>query len=957
MPEGRVRVHAGALATSVAPQSDHLPVRRCFLGWGRALPALVAERMAADWTGDGPLDLASLLVVVPTRQAGRRLREALAEQAAARQQAVFPPRVLTPDALVAHGLPAEVAATRIETILAWTAVLREIALEDFREVFPVDPPERTAAWALQLAGQLARLQGALGEGGLRIADVVARGGEFPETARWRELGELERLYDRELAAIGRRDERALRIAAARQPVLPAGVEKIVVVATPDPLPLAVQVWAEHARTVPLEFWIYAPDAESGNFDTGGRPLTASWERRAIALPEFGRRVQLCANPTAQAEHIVTTAQHYRRAEGLLAVGVADAEILPLAENALARAEIAAFNPEGRPRARDGLHALLVALAELVAKGSFEVGATVLRCPDVLAWLEARAGARGEGFSAAMLLKQMDELRANHLPPTLAAARAYAQAFPAVAAGLAALSELRAVLTTGTFPENAAKALGLIFAGRRIEADAALAESAAVWTEILRETGRALDAWRGAGLTPGEQWSVALGAFAAEVRTVARPAGALDLLGWLELLWEDAPHLIVAGVNDGCVPEAIVGDVFLPEGLRMRLGLKTNAERLARDAYLLTALAAWRHGAAGRLEVLLGKTSDAGDPRRPSRLLLRCADVELPGRVAQLFREVESGRPSLPWTRAWQVRPRAVPAPERVSVTALRDWLACPFRFYLKHALRMERVEPAKDELDARDFGTLVHHALQQLGESEELRDCADAAVLREFLLDRFERVARLRFGAELTLPLVVQLESGRQRLRATAEVEAKERAEGWRPLRVEWKFAFPLGGLTVSGKIDRIDRHIDGRVRVLDYKTSDTAVSPEKAHWRSVRDEDHRRPEWLRCTDTQGKARAWTDLQLPMYLRAVAAEWGDAVACGYFNLPKASGETAVIMWSDYSREIQAAAERCAAGVAAAVVAGEFWPPAELAGRDAELDEFAELFHQGAAVSVAREAKA
>ena len=354
---------------------------------------------------------------------------------------------------------------------------------------------------------------------------------------------------------------------------------------------------------------------------------------------------------------------------------------------------------------------------------------------------------------------------------------------------------------------------------------------------------------------------------------------------------------------------------------------------------------------GRLEVLLGKTSNAGDPRRPSRLLLRCADEALPGRVAQLFRDVPAARPALPWARAWRLRPRAAAPPTKVSVTALRDWLACPFRFYLRHALRMERVDPAKDELDARDFGTLVHHALQQLGENADLADCADAARLREFLLERFERVARLRYGAELTLPLVVQLESARQRLRATAEVEARERAAGWRTVKVEWKFSFPLGGLTISGKIDRVDRHADGRVRVLDYKTGDTAGAPEKAHGRAVRDGDGVRPEWMHWVDAAGKARVWTDLQLPMYLRAVAAEWGDAVGCGYFNLPKAAGETAVTLWADYSRDLQAAAERCAAGVAAAVAAGEFWPPRELAGREAEWDEFAELFHQGAAASV------
>lgn len=957
----RRRVHAGAIMAD--PTSDNFSVRRHFLGWERPLPVVAVAWLTEGWRGDGPLDLSNLLVIVPTRQSGRRLREALAERAFAEGQAVFPPRVMTPDGLVAHGLPTG-AATRIETLLAWAEVLRAIALGDFREVFPVDPPVRNAAWALQLAAQMVRLQGALGEGGLRIADVVVRAGDdIPERGRWRELAELERRYDDALAAIDRRDERAVRIAAADQPALPVGVERVIVLATPDPLPLALRVLAAHAAAgvesggsgVRVDVAVYAPEEEKGNFDTWGRPKAESWEKRAITLPEFERRVQLCANPSAQAERIVAVARSYENAEGMLAVGVADAAVLPLAENALARAGIAAFNPEGRTRARDGLYALLALLAEWAETPNFETGAAVLRCPDVLEWLSTRARERGEPFSPAKLLKQIDELRANHLPPTLAAARAYVGGFPAVAVGLAALSELRATLTTGLFPENAAKALAMIFAARRIDTDATVAESAMVWTETLRETGRALEAWGGAELTLSEKWSVALGAFAAEVRTAERPAGALDLLGWLELLWEDAPHLVVAGANDGCVPEAIVGDVFLPEALRVRLGLKTNAERFARDAYLLTALAAWRHGTAGRLEVLLGKTSEAGDPQRPSRLLLRCADEALPARVAQLFREVEPARPSLPWTRAWQVRPRQVPPPGKVSVTALRDWLACPFRFYLKHALRMDRVEPAKDELDARDFGTFVHHALQQLGESEELRDCTDAARLREFLLERFERVARLRYGAELTLPLVVQLESARQRLRATAEVEARERADGWRTVQVEWKFSFPLGGLTISGKIDRIDRHADGRMRVLDYKTSDTAVAPEKAHWRTVRPEDETRPDWRCCTEADGKARAWTDLQLPLYLRAVAAEWGDAVGCGYFNLPKAAGETAVIMWADYSRELQAAAERCAEGVAAAVVAGEFWPPQELAGRNAEQDEFAELFHQGAAASVAWEA--
>ncbi len=182
-------------------------------------------------------------------------------------------------------------------------------------------------------------------------------------------------------------------------------------------------------------------------------------------------------------------------------------------------------------------------------------------------------------------------------------------------------------------------------------------------------------------------------------------------------------------------------------------------------------------------------------------------------------------------------------------------------------------------------------------------------------------------------------------------MEARERADGWRTERVEWKFSCPLGGLALSGKIDRIDRHTDGRVRVLDYKTGDAASPPAEDHLRPPRAADDGRPGWLRVNDDAGKARVWINLQLPLYLRAVAAEWGDAVTGGYFNLPKAAGATAVVPWDGYSRELQAAAEHCAEQAARAVAAGIFWPPVELTGRAAEWDDFAELFHDGAAASV------
>ena len=922
-----------------------MTTRLQLLPWDRPLLPQAVDLLAAGWTGDGPLDLSDLMIIVPTRQSGRRLREALAARAATRDQAVFPPRVVLPETLATLGTPDAGVASRLDGQLAWIEVLRRVSLDEFRAVFPVDPPGRDFSWARRLAVQLLQLQATLAEAGLRMAGVgPAAGRDFPEGLRWSQLAVLEQRYDEALAARELRDVQAVKLAQAAAPALPPGIKRIILLATPDPLPLATVILARHARQVPVAVMVCGPADETVEalFDEWGRPRTGAWTQRVMDWPDFEARVRLCPDAAAQADQLVAIARGYQAPDRVLALGVADPEVLAPLEAGLGRAGVPVFNPEGRTRRGDGLHALLTLLAEFARDDSFATAAALLRGSDVLEWL---AGQSGPEFSTARLLAELDDLHATHLPPTLAVAREHAARFPAAARALEALDGLRQGLVRGGFPANASAVLRTLFAARPVEAGSPLAESAAAWLEVTGEMERACKVFP--GLAPAEKWELALEVFAAGKYTADKPAGALELNGWLELLWEDAPHLAVAGMNDGCVPDAIVGDAFLPESLRGRLGLKTNAMRFARDAYLLAALVAARQG-RGRLDVLLGKVSTAGDPLRPSRLLLHCPDAGLPRRIAFLFRPVRTAQASLPWTRAWLLRPREAAPPARVSVTALRDYLACPFRFYLQHVLRMEAIDLAKTELDALDFGTLMHAALQVLGEDGKLRACHDERVLRDALLGGFERTVRARHGDRLVLPLVVQFESARQRLRKAAQVQAAECAAGWHIERVEWGFEFPLGGLLVRGKIDRIDRHADGRVRVIDYKTSDSPVTPAGAHLGPVRAGDVG-PAWARVM-CNGRERVWRDLQLPLYRRAVAAEFGAAAGCGYFNLPKAAGETAVSLWADFPAELQQAAETCATEAARAVAAGKFWPPAEREGRDDA--EWAALLQHGAAASVA-----
>jgi ATP-dependent helicase/nuclease subunit B len=979
-------VHAFAVETAAN-------VRRHFLRWDRPLLPQAVGFLADGWRGDAPLDLSSLLVVVPTRQAGRRLREAIAAFASEKGQAAFPPRVVSPEGIAALGLGPEVAS-RIESLLTWADVVRGVDLDQYRSVFPVDPPARNFNWALRVAQDFSRLQATLAEGGLQFADVPPKAGhDFNEAERWRQLGELERLQAEKLARLGRRDLQAAKIQMARASAPLPGIRDVVLIATPDPLPLALNALTSHARVHPVNVLVFAPPAEQAAFDSWGRPRPEEWEHRELALHDFEQRVHLCADPSAQALRIAELAQHYRTPEGRLAVGIADAEVVAPLETELSRAELAVFNPEGRPRHRGALAQLLAALAGLAREPSFEAVETLARCPDILKFLQARLGA---AFSAARWLADLDQLRARHLPADLGAALRHAErrgeylkqstvletgggegggreraqdasGLPGtLLSGLRAIQELRDLLTSRDFAAATADALSIIFADRRLELsrepDIRFEEEATAWSEVLRECAAA--AANFGELNAGEWWDLALRLFGAEMCTDEKPAGAIELQGWLELLWEDAPHLVVAGLNDGRVPEAVVGDSFLPESLRERLGLKTNAARFARDAYILQAIAASRQTMPtpssrpgqqekSRLDLLIGKRSAIGDPLRPSRLLLRCADTVLPQRIAFLFREPARVDPYFSWTRSWKLRPSQRSAPERIAVTAVRNYLQCPFRFYLRHVLRMEPVDAAKNELDARDFGTLCHAALEKMAGAPALRDCTDAHVLREALQQEYEHQIRIRYGENLALPLLIQLESGRQRLAKAAEVQARECAAGWLVEQVEWKFTLQISGLQISGKIDRIDRHREtGALRVLDYKTADTAANPATTHLRPLRPGEVV-AEWARF-DLETKPRVWADLQLPLYLQALAASGmvssGQAFYAGYFNLPKAVGETGLAVWEPYTVELHAAALACASGACTAIRAGEFWPPNETVRSD--YDDFESLFHHGAAASIA-----
>jgi ATP-dependent helicase/nuclease subunit B len=331
-------------------------------------------------------------------------------------------------------------------------------------------------------------------------------------------------------------------------------------------------------------------------------------------------------------------------------------------------------------------------------------------------------------------------------------------------------------------------------------------------------------------------------------------------------------------------------------------------------------------AGAGIHFVVGKVSSSNDPMRPSRLLFLCPDDILAPRVERLFHELPAARAAAVTPQRWHLTPPPGPLPKHLSATALRDYLACPFRFYLKWVLRMEQVDDRARELNPMQFGILCHEALEALGRCDELADNSNEEDLAAFLDATVTRRVARWFGRQVPVAVQVQIESARQRLRWAARVEAAERARGWRIISVESDLGTrsddSVGRFPLRGRIDRLDQHREGAYRVLDYKTREKSTSPAKSHLRNVRPDT---PEWQRV-EHDDKEYEWVDLQLPLYAHFTGKALKTPISAGIFELPGAVTQTAVTIFDELTPQLVGRAMECAEAAANAIADWQFWPP-------------------------------
>ncbi len=913
------------------------------MGWDQPGLYQAVQWLRTRFTAPGTWDLSTVLIVVPAARAGRRLTELLADQA--QGQLLVPPTIITPGDLPEHlYTPAQPIADELTALLARWHSLRQAPSEVVHTVFPQPPPREDLPGWLALAQELARLSDDLAADAWTVraagAELAKKVIDFLDGPRWQALADLEDRYMEVLAGQGLISRHQARLAAIEAGAC-ASDRHILLLATVDLTRVARRMLDQLAG--PLTALIHAPQTQAAAFDDLGCLAVDHWQERPIHVDP--RRVHVVDRPRDQAAGVVTCLEQIQRETNSLAVdqitiGLGDDALAPAVERALQLAQQPTRSAVGRLLNHSRPMLALDALATFLATDRFEALAGLLRHPDIVAFLErctsessagnSRVGRRNEAADAprpAPLAEQWDTLLDRYLSDHLQGRWAgtwldqspVAQALKRACDALAALAPADAhqLQPIGHWSQPIADILEALYGNRPLNradpADAVLIHTFTQLTAALAEQSRLDPA---AASTPlvdlAQAISLTLARLGGQQIPPLAGAAAIELLGWLELPLDDAPVLIITSVNEGAIPQSVNADAFLPDHARQVLGLLDNRRRLARDK---AALAAILHSRP-HVHLITGRRGADDEPLLPSRLLLAAAVDRRVDHLQAFYSDRPApGAPLLltPGRDRFYVPPVRPPAKPitRLRVTAFRDYLACPYRFYLRHILGLRVLDDGAAEMDALAFGNLAHEVFQRFG-CGEARDWTDAAALAGYLSDCLDQIAHARYGRQPVAAVLLQIEQLRQRLAALARVEAADRADGWRimPEHIEQELQATLEvdgqPFTLKGRIDRIDRHEGtGQYRVLDYKTSDTAKTPEHNH----RNQDQ-----------------WTDLQLPLYATLLKQSGiHGPVILGYVQLPKDLDAVGVAP-ADWTSDDLAGAEEEARRVIRNIRAGVFWPP-------------------------------
>lgn len=657
--------------------------------------------------------------------------------------------------------------------------------------------------------------------------------------------------------------------------------------------------------------IQADEEEKDYFDAYGQPLRSYWLSHRIDFTG----IQLLPAQTVRDEAVMVASTCRSIAEKqkeLPVICTADPARQIQFATTLKEYGLAAHYTEGLQMKRSSLALFLKALA---AAGSddWTSFSPLLRFPFIAAWYENLTGTE----SAFQALREADKYYSEHLPFLM---KELNESAPAIVKSVKAhfdpvFSETHPL---NSWPEVCGPLLHQVvdayYQRQSEEQKLALRAGYVALQNLLLSISQLPLAF--SFPVSGNSFLSLLNQFFSELTVGQQQSDGIEMLGWLEALHDDSLTMLITGVNEGMLPESITCDAWLPHSVRDELGIRRNDDRYARDIFILDRLLQSRN----HVYISYALYGQRGEPLKPGRILYAVQDENLGRRVHELFSCYEvprrqRGNGSLASPLVIPPPILASVTPGTMSVSAFKQYLQDPYRFYLRYIERLRSVTDTDRELNALQFGTVAHSILETFARAQIDSPLTEQEVIFDFVKEITIRAFREKFGKTLLPAVQIQREQLISRLWHFAVWQAKWHRAGNSIYEIELDLSATLDvdgiPLTITGKIDRIDRAADGRPIVFDYKTSETPGHPASTH--------------------RNRNGEWRDLQLPLYRFLLQKQHqfnGEELIPGYLPLSQHGEETRPLLLdpSKWDESLYAEAIDCARDVVRKVRQFHF-PPA------------------------------
>lgn len=297
---------------------------------------------------------------------------------------------------------------------------------------------------------------------------------------------------------------------------------------------------------------------------------------------------------------------------------------------------------------------------------------------------------------------------------------------------------------------------------------------------------------------------------------------LHILGPLEARLQRFDVLILAGLNEGTWPADAEADPWMSRPMRKKFGLPSPERRIGLAAHDIA------QALCGPRVVMTRSNKVDGTPTVPSRWLMRLSRAVEAAGLTEYFANEESEW--LPWARELTdpksyesisppaPKPPVSARPRKLSVTEIETWMRDPYSIYARHVLKLSPLNPLDQDVNAADYGSLVHNALHQFIAAHP------TGALPKNALSKLLKIGDEIFGHGALSPGVLAFWAPRFERIAEwfIEVETERRHtldKSFVEIKGDMSLRGPAGSFKLTGKADRIDRTKDGRITVIDYKT------------------------------------------------------------------------------------------------------------------------------------------